>query len=148
MPLLAVFMKSVVLLTVLALANTCAAGGSVEIRTIKSGAHASANPAEPRAAAAFDESRYHMLWSATIGDGEAPAVDFATESVVFLLAGEKPTGGWTVEPRAAVVEGETLVVDAAIKPPPPDSMVTQAFTSPYAVIAVKSKAFKDVRWKR
>ena len=66
MPLLAVFMKSVILLTVVALANTCAAGGSgpVELRTISSGPHASANPAEPRAAAAFDESRYRMLWSA------------------------------------------------------------------------------------
>lgn len=82
-----------------------------------------------------------------IGGGSPPPVDFQSDSAVFLLAGSKPTGGWTVVPRGASVEGKTLVVDAAIQPPPPDAYVTQAFTSPYAVVAVSTKAFEDVRWK-
>jgi len=117
----------------------------VELRTISRGPYAAAKPDQVQAVAAPDEESYRRFWP-LIGVGEAPAVDFATESVVFLLAGSKPTGGWSVEARGAKVEGETLVIDAVIKPPPPDAIVTQAFTSPYAVITVKTKAFKDVRW--
>src|SRR6185503_2511576 len=122
---------------------TCAtaAGGPVELRTISRGPYAAAKPDQVQAVAAADEESYRRFWP-LIGVGEAPAVDFATESVVFLLAGSKPTGGWSVEARGAKVEGETLVIDAVIKPPPPDAIVTQAFTSPYAVITVKTKAFK------
>jgi len=122
-------------------------GGPVELRTISRGAYAAASPEAPQAVAASDEAAYRRLWPATIGGGEPPAVDFATESVVFLLAGSKPTGGWSVVPRGAAVESGTLVIDAAIQGPPPGAIVTQAFTSPYAVVAVKTKAFTDVRWK-
>ena len=118
----------------------------MELRTIGRGTNAAAKPSQPQAVAASDEAGYQRLWSSMIGGGSAPAVDFATESAVFLLAGSKPTGGWSVEARGATVEGETLVIDAAVKPPPPDAIVTQAFTSPYAVVTVKTKSFKDVRW--
>lgn len=120
----------------------------MELRTISKSANAAAKPDQPQATAALDDAEYQRLWTTMIGTGTAPAVDFATESVVFLLAGSKPTGGWTVEPQRATVEGETLVVEAAIHAPPPDAMVTQAFTSPYAVIAVKTRSFKDVRWQQ
>jgi hypothetical protein len=128
---------------------TCAAaaGGPVELRTISRGANASARPSQPQAVAAFDDAAYQRLWTSMIGGGEPQAIDFATESAVFLLIGPKPTGGWSIDVRGATVEGETLVVDAAIKPPPPDAFVTQAFTSPYVVIAVMTKSFKDVRWQ-
>jgi hypothetical protein len=108
--------------------------------------NAAAKPARAQAILASDEAAYRRLWTSVIGGGEAPSADFASESVVFLLAGPRPTGGWTVEARGASVEGETLVVDAAVQAPSPDAIVTQAFTSPYAVVAVKTKSVKDVRW--
>jgi len=133
---------------ILLLTCTSATGGTVDLRTIGSGAYAAAKPSAPQAVAASDDATYRRLWSSLIGGGDPPAVDFTTDSAVFLLAGSKPTGGWSVEARGAAVEGETLVIDAAIKSPPPGAIVTQAFTSPYAVAAVSTKAFKDVRWKQ
>lgn len=118
----------------------------MELRTINRGANAAAKPSQPQAIAVTSDADYQRQWPSVIGVGEPPAVDFAKESVVFLLAGSKPTGGWSVEPRGVTVEGDTLVVDAAINAPPPGAIVTQAFTSPYAVIAVSTKSFKDVRW--
>ena len=118
----------------------------MELRTISRGANAAAKPSQPQAVMAADEAAYQRLWPSLAGGGTPPAVDFASESVVFLLAGSKPTGGWSIDARGATIEAETLVVDAAIQPPPPDAIVTQAFTSPYAVITVKTKSFKDVRW--
>jgi len=118
----------------------------VELRTLAGGSNATAKPSAPQAVAAQEDATYQRLWSSMIGGGSPPPVDFQSESAVFLLAGSKPTGGWTVVARGASVKGKTLVVDAAIKPPPPDAYVTQAFTSPYAVVAVSTKAFEDVRW--
>ncbi len=100
---------------------------------------------EAMAVAAFDAETYRGKWESLIGSGEPPAVDFATESAVFLFGGQRPTGGYKYEVRGASIEGDTLVVDGGLKGPPPRSPVTMAFTSPYAVIAVKSRAFKDVR---
>ena len=120
----------------------------MELRTISRGANAAVTTSQPQAIAAATEADYLRLWPTTIGVGEPPAVDFSKESVVFLLAGSKPTGGWSVEAKGATVEGDTLVIDAAIHPPPPGAIVTQAFTSPYTVIAVSTKSFKDVRWKQ
>lgn len=150
-------MKAAVILAVFAFAGSCATapggqksqettGGALELRTIHSGSYAAVAPAAPEAIAAVDEASYRQQWSAIAASGEPPHVDFTKESVVFLLAGSKPTGGWSVVPQSVALEGETLVVTATVKGPGPESIVTQAFTSPFAVIAVSAK-FRDVRWK-
>jgi hypothetical protein len=67
--------------------------------------------------------------------------------VVFLLAGTRTSGGWSVEPAAVSVESDgTAVVVAKIKGPPAGSMVTQALTSPYAVVHVADRNVRKVRW--
>ena len=47
--------------------------------------------------------------------------------------GEKSTGGYTVGFDSARMEGVEAVVNVALKDPPPDAMVAQAITYPYAV---------------
>ena len=134
------------LATHLLIATTCAAGGGsdVKVQTIANGSHAKATATG--ATLALDAKAYAARWQELIGRGEAPSVDFAKEAAVFLLAGSKPTGGYSIEVRGAYVEGDTLIVDASVKSPPPDAIVTQAFTSPYVVIAVDRRDVKDVRW--
>lgn len=121
-------------------------GGDVELRSIATGSYAAAEPEKPQAILITSAGEYARRWEEAIGGGERPAVDFATESVVILLAGSKRSGGYSVEPRAVSVEGRILVVDAAVKSPPPDAIVTMALTSPFAVIAVNTKALDSVRW--
>lgn len=121
-------------------------GGDVEMRTLATGSYAAAQPERPRAVLIASAGDYARIWDDTIGSGERPQADFATESVVILLAGAKPTGGYSVEPRGVKLDGRVLVVDAVMKSPPSDAIVTQAFTSPFAVIAVKTKALDSVRW--
>lgn len=116
------------------------------MRAMTTGSYAAAQPAQPQAIKIASESEYAKVWKETIGDAERPAADFSTETVVILLAGSKPTGGWAVVPRGVTVEGRVLVVDAAVTGPPRDGIVTQAFTSPFAVIAVNTKALDSVRW--
>ena len=47
--------------------------------------------------------------------------------------GRKPTGGYSLAVKSARLEGKAVTVTLALREPPPDAMVTQALTYPYAV---------------
>jgi hypothetical protein len=143
-------MRSLALLAALFVTGACAVNGAVSeeagpvtFRTVANATYATNT--EATAVAAFDAETYRAKWESLIGNGEPPAVDFATESVVFLFGGQRPTGGYKYEVRGVSIDGDTLVVDGGVKGPPSRSINTMALTSPYAVIAVNSRAFKDVR---
>src|SRR5688572_518426 len=137
-------MRMLTILSLLALAGNCTSSVSqepatetVDVKKIAEGAYASSSA--PAAMVAFDEASLRKTWSSMIGEGDPPAVDFGTQSVVFVLGGSRPTGGYEVEVRSATVEGDELVLDAVVNGPPQGSIVTQAFTSPYAVVIVPSR---------
>lgn len=50
--------------------------------------------------------------------------------------GQRPTGGHSLAVESARLEGDEVTVTLALKEPPPDAMVTQALTYPYAVAAI------------
>ena len=119
----------------------------MQVRTLRSGSQSAATPDQPRAILIRRSDDYLSTWESTVGHAhELPGVDFGREAVVILLAGSRRTGGYGIDVRGARVEGRTLVIDAAVTSPPPDAIVTQAFTSPFAVIAVPSTSFDTVRW--
>jgi len=51
--------------------------------------------------------------------------------------GRKPTGGYSLAVKSARLEGDRVTVRLALKEPPPDALVTQALTYPYAVAVVR-----------
>lgn len=59
--------------------------------------------------------------------------DAGEGTYVAVAWGEKPTGGYTVGFESASVEGVRVTVNVALEDPPPDAMVAQAITYPYAV---------------
>ncbi len=144
-------MRAAFCLGFLMLTAGCAAaksgGETVEMSTIASGSYAVSEA--KTAVVALSEADYQRMWKELIGSGEAaaPDADFATGTVLFLFAGTRTTGGWSVEPSAVTMEtGGTAVIVAKIKGPPAGSMVTQALTSPYAVVFVRDRNVKKVRW--
>ena len=58
---------------------------------------------------------------------------------IYMIAywGEKPTGGYSLAVESARVEGDKVTVRLRLKEPPPDAMVTQALTYPYAAAVVR-----------
>ena len=132
----------------LALGCTAAAGKAddVTITTLARGSYAASQDEQRTAVLATTAAEYARLWSQLIGGGEMPAADFEGGVAVFLLAGMRNTGGWSVEPKSVVLDGDTAVVTAAVNAPPRDSIVTQALTYPYAVVAIGSRDVKRVRW--
>lgn len=137
-------------LAIISAASACTAvkavEGPAELRVVASGSNAAMSPAAKVAILAADEATFRTEWARVVGTQELPAVDFETESAVFLLAGERNTGGYSIQPLSATVEGDMLVVEATVRGPGARAIVTQVITSPYAVIAVKARGVTMVRW--
>jgi hypothetical protein len=122
------------------------ASSNPQLTTVASGAYARDHSAR-KAVLATSDAAYAQRWAELIGDEEkAPLVDFAKNSVVFLLAGSRRTGGWRIEPKSVAMEGTTAVIDAAIIGPPPGGIATMALTSPWVVVAIDARNVEQVRW--
>lgn len=67
--------------------------------------------------------------------------DFSREHLLLVAAGRKPSGGYGVALEGSRMEGGTLEVIMALRSPSPDQMVTQALTSPCAVVAVPAEGW-------
>lgn len=63
----------------------------------------------------------------------------------YLVAfwGEKPTGGYSVEITSVRSDGDQVGIQLSLKDPPPDAMVTQALTYPYAAAVVRNVDLTD-----
>lgn len=55
---------------------------------------------------------------------------------LIVAAGERPTGGYSVQIRGVRADGGAWVVDAVVQGPPQGAMVTQAITYPKRTIAL------------
>lgn len=129
------------------------ASSSVEFSVISSGQYgraASHDPPPgtegPRVEIALDAASYRQLWRDHVGDGDPPHVELAERSVVFLLLGSRPTGGYAIRVDEVEREGRTLRIEANLREPAPTDIVTQAFTAPFAVISVGTRDFGEAEW--
>lgn len=117
-------------------------------RVLAEGGYGRVQGGQRQVAYAATERAYNNLWNSLIGQGDPPLIDFSKEGVLFLAAGERPTGGYGLSVTTIRREGDAIVVNAAVTPPPPDAMVTQAITSPFLVVAVPKIDGADVRWEK
>lgn len=144
-------MKAIAVLATLALATACTTNGAVaapdsglEFRVVGQTGYATTERSD--AVIASDEATFRNTWAQHLGNEQAPPIDFAAETAVFLFGGMRPTGGYAVEVRGVSLDNGTLVIDGGVTEPPSGSMTTQAITYPTAVIAVKSRDIRSVRW--
>lgn len=72
-------------------------------------------------------------------------VDLASEHLVFVTLGQRPTAGYSVSLDKAHISGNTLSLDMLTKQPEPGMMVAQVITSPCAVLAVPGVEWGQVR---
>ncbi|MBU2953933.1 protease complex subunit PrcB family protein [Marinobacter sp. F3R08] len=70
-------------------------------------------------------------------------VDFASEHLVFVTLGQKPTAGFSVALDNVRFAGETLTLEMFVRKPEPDMIVAQVITSPCAIVAVPA-----TKWQR
>lgn len=95
-----------------------------------------------------DAAQFARVWKEHQPQGmEAapPKVDFSRQDVVAVFAGSRPTGGFAVEIGKPQVRSGRAEIPVTIWKPGPGTMVTQAFTSPFAFQAVP-KLPRNVRF--
>ena len=87
--------------------------------------------------AIYTEDEFARLWSMTMGDETPmPEVNFERDYVIGVFAGERATGGHSIEITDVTDENTVRTVAIALKSPAPGCAVTQALTSPYQFISV------------
>jgi hypothetical protein len=68
--------------------------------------------------------------------------DAGAGTYLAVFWGEKPTGGYSVKIQSVRVAGDRATVRLSLKDPPPDAMLTQALTYPYAVAVVRGEGLR------
>jgi hypothetical protein len=121
----------------LLLAAGCSAGNdsaseaprALRVERISSGAPGQ-GPGQPRVVVAPSAAALSEAIDANIPD---------SGNGTYLAAywGRKPTGGYSLAVKSARLAGDRVTVELALREPPPDAIVTQALTYPYAVAVVR-----------
>lgn len=84
-----------------------------------------------------DAEAFRTLWQQhTSSFDTPPSVDFATQSVVAVFAGEKPTGGYTASVISVKQLDKTLTVHFKVTAPAAGSSVTQVITYPAHIVSI------------
>lgn len=99
-------------------------------------------PIDPGTEVAADASAWARLWL-QLGQ-DAPPLDFTKYFAVAVFAGERPTGGFTVEFFDPAPKGKDVVVRYRVNAPA--GFATQAIAQPWKVRAferVKGKVFVE-----
>ena len=141
-------MRTAVTLAIALLTFGCAARtgvATVELSTIATGSYA-ADDSGRKAVLVTSESEYARQWPELIGSPPPPKADFSAGVVVFLLAGPRRTGGYAVVPLSVDVASDGRATVKARVDEPGGGMVTQALTSPYAVVFLSSRSITYVEW--
>ena len=75
-------------------------------------------------------------------------IDYQREHIVLASIGQKPTGGYSVTLDSSEIRGGTLELRVRVAEPAPGTIVTQALTTPCAVIAVTAEGWDDIQITR
>lgn len=125
----------------LAMGGRDAGASSLPVRAIASGGHASA-ASGPQAWLARSADELASTTASRLpgfvmpAEPTQPAIDFGREVVVGVVAGERPTGGYSIEIVSASRHGSSLEVTVREKRPDPGSMTIQMLTTPWTLAAV------------
>lgn len=87
----------------------------------------------PGAEVVMDAGQWGRLWRRL--ERPAPPLDFSRYCAVVAFAGQRPTGGFTLEFLPPIPQGKDLRVRWRVHPPSPQSYVTEAFAQPWHVKA-------------
>lgn len=109
------------------------AGAVVPFVTVARGARSGVR--EPLDAVVRTPEAWAALWARHIGASAAPPpLDFATEMIIAIFAGTRPTTGYDVEITRVVATDGGLRVSYRERRPPAGSLVNPALTAPFHII--------------
>ena len=88
--------------------------------------------------AVYTEEDFARLWTMAYGTDTSamPSIDFDSQYVIGVFAGEKSSGGYTIEVASITDASSIRTVSIALTRPGEDCTVSQALTSPFQLVSV------------
>ncbi|WP_372996276.1 protease complex subunit PrcB family protein [Marinobacter sp.] len=152
---MATHVRACCLLVALFLASGCAssrsetADGAPLARQISQSAHCGLTaPGHVHLTSVEDVEKLDALPGRNLSLESLKNIDFEREHVVLAAIGQKPTGGYSVTLDSSEIRRGTLELVVSVTEPAPGTMVTQALTTPCAVIAVTADGWDDIQITR
>jgi hypothetical protein len=108
--------------------------GPAGAKTLEQGAQSNVDAA--RQVVVRTDAEWARLWQEHGRERKRPEVDFATDMVLGVFMGSRPTAGFRVEILSATPHGGKLVVSYQEITPRRDAMVAQIVTSAYHLVVV------------
>ena len=87
-----------------------------------------------------DVETFQKYWRVSHPAEVLPAVDFAKEAVVVLMAGEKPTAGYSILVSRLEEKADQLVIHYRVDSPAPGAVTAQIITHPWAMQIIPKPA--------
>jgi hypothetical protein len=87
----------------------------------------------PGSEAIMDAGHWDRVWRRL--EKDTPPLDFKEYCAVLANAGQKPTGGYSIEFIAPLPQGDDLLIRWRVRQPKPGSVQSQEFTQPWEVQA-------------
>lgn len=118
------------------------------IKTIARGAFSGIQ--EPKQVVVTNQAQWDELWEKHMARNDpkkpAPEVDFSKQTVLFVSAGQKRTGGYSVEISDVRQVDDKTEVTVTTKEPKAGGFNIQALTAPFHIVAVP-KINGEVRFR-
>ena len=92
---------------------------------------------EPQALVIETPGAWATFWDRHAPGQAVPSVDFATEVVVAVLAGQCPTAGYAVDILAVEQGPDIATVVYRVSRPLPGALVAQVLTSPFHIVRLR-----------
>ncbi|TVR88010.1 MAG: protease complex subunit PrcB family protein [Spirochaetaceae bacterium] len=96
------------------------------------------------------EAAFERLWrelhSGRSPVPQKPSINFETHQIAAVFAGEKPSGGFSVEVTTIQTEEDYLTIYFQEQSPSPGDIVTQALTQPYHIVQFP-RTERDIRFR-
>ena len=93
--------------------------------------------ATPRRTVIRDERAWRALWAEHAGpSAAAPRVDFDTQMIAAVFAGDRPTPGYGVEITDVRRDGDTLDIVVTESRPTAGMLAAQVIVTPYHIVAL------------
>ena len=109
-----------------------------EIKTIGKGAFGAVD--QPLQVVVTNKTQWADLWTKHIADKlpkpEPPEIDFSKHSVIFVSAGRKTTGGYTIEVTDVRRSKDKTEIVVTTKGPKEGGLTIQALTAPFHIVEV------------
>lgn len=91
----------------------------------------------PRRIVVRDDRAWRALWSEHAGGSSAaPSIDFGTQMIAAVFAGDRPTPGYGVEITDVRRDGDTLDIVVSESRPVPGMMAAQVIVTPFHIVAL------------